>query len=147
MKLLIAAIGKAKPSPELSLFQEYVKRMAWKVTLKELDVRPASKEKEAEKLLAACEGYARLVALDETGRQFTSPQFARQLGEWQQAGHSSLAFVIGGADGLHESVRARAQLVWALGSLTWPHMLVRALLAEQLYRAQSILSGHPYHRI
>ena len=147
MKLLIAAIGKAKAGPELQLYHDYVKRLSWKVTLKELDVRPASKEKEADKLLSACEGYARLIALDETGKQFSSPQFAQQLGAWQQAGHSSLAFVIGGADGLHESVRARAHLVWALGSLTWPHMLVRALLAEQLYRAQSILSGHPYHRV
>ena len=147
MKLLIAAIGKAKPSPELELYNDYVKRLPWKIALQEFDVRPASKEKEAEKLLAACKNYHRIIALDETGKQFTSPGFAKHLSGWQQQGHSSFAFIIGGADGLDESVRAAAHLCWSLGSLTWPHMLVRGLLAEQLYRSYSILTNHPYHRV
>jgi 23S rRNA (pseudouridine1915-N3)-methyltransferase len=146
MKLLIVAIGKAKPSPELQLYLDYTKRLPWKVECKEFDVRPASKEKEAEKLLVACTGYNRVIALDETGRQFTSPEFAKQLGSWQQQGHSSFAFIIGGADGLDASVRKAAHLTLSLGSLTWPHMLVRGLLAEQLYRSYSILTNHPYHR-
>ena len=146
MKILIAAIGKAKPSPELQLYADYVKRLPWKITCQEFDVRPASKEKEAEKLLAVCVGYSRIIALDEAGKQFTSPEFAKQISGFQQQGHSSFAFIIGGADGLSDSVRKSAHLIWSLGSLTWPHMLVRGLLAEQLYRSYSILNNHPYHR-
>jgi len=146
MKLLIAAIGKLKPSPELQLYNDYMKRLPWKIALGEFDVRPASKEKEAEKLLAACRGYSRIIALDETGKQFSSPAFAKQLSTWQQQGHSSFAFVIGGADGLDASVLEASDLVWSLGALTWPHMLVRGLLAEQLYRSYSIITNHPYHR-
>lgn len=147
MKIAINAIGKAKASPELQLYHDYVKRLPWKITLSEFDVRPPSKEKEAEKLLAACKGYDRIIALDETGKQFTSPDFAKHLAGWQQQGHSSFAFVIGGADGLDQSVLKVAHLTWSLGRLTWPHMLVRGLLAEQLYRSYSILTNHPYHRV
>jgi 23S rRNA (pseudouridine1915-N3)-methyltransferase len=146
MKLLIAAIGKARASPELQLYSDYIKRLPWKVECREFDVRPADVKKEAEKLLTACAGYDRIIALDETGRQFTSPEFAKQLGSWQQQGHSSFAFIIGGADGLDASVRKAAHLTLSLGSFTWPHMLVRGLLAEQLYRAHTIITGHPYHR-
>lgn len=146
MKVLVAAIGKAKASPEQALTAEYMRRLPWKAACREFDIRPADKEKEAAKLLAACEGYARIVALDESGRDLSSAEFAAQLGRWQQQGHGSAAFIIGGADGLSPRVLKEAHLVWSLGRVTWPHMLVRALLAEQLYRAHSILSGHPYHR-
>lgn len=139
MKLLIAAVGKARPSPEQQLYHDYIKRLPWKVTLKEIDPkRPA--------LLEACKGYDKLIALDESGKMLSSREFAGQLKTWQQQGHSSFAFIIGGADGLDKETRESAHLVWSLGKVTWPHMLVRALLAEQLYRAHSIISGHPYHR-
>ena len=97
-------------------------------------------------LLDACKGYERIVALDESGKTLSSREFADTLKNWQQQGNSSFAFVIGGADGLSEAVLKKSHLAWSLGRVTWPHMLVRALLAEQLYRAHSILSRHPYHR-
>ena len=150
MKLLIAAVGKAKPSPEQQLFIDYTKRMPWKISLKEVESKQADlgkrKAHEAELLLAACEGYNHMIALDETGKNLNSRELAATISTWQQNGVSSLACIIGGADGLHDSVRARAQLLLSFGRLTWPHMLVRAMLAEQLYRAHSIISGHPYHR-
>ena len=86
------------------------------------------------------------VALDEHGRQLDSLAFARRLGEWQDQGRSEIAFLIGGPDGLAPSLLEQADAVIALGSMTWPHRLVRVLLAEQLYRASAILAGHPYHR-
>ena len=86
------------------------------------------------------------MALDERGRSLSSAAFADYLGRRRDEGVADLAFVIGGADGLAERVRSRADLVLSLGAPTWPHLLVRGLLAEQLYRAQSILAGHPYHR-
>ncbi len=150
MKVMFAAIGKAKASPEHQLYLDYTKRLPWKIESREFDVKlenPSQrKTKEAEHLLAACKGYGRMVALDESGRPLSSREFADSLKNWQQQGYSSVAFVIGGADGLDDSILKQANLVWSLGRVTWPHMLVRALLAEQLYRAHSILTNHPYHR-
>ncbi|MFW0777547.1 MAG: 23S rRNA (pseudouridine(1915)-N(3))-methyltransferase RlmH [Rickettsiales bacterium] len=147
MKILIAAIGKAKTaSPEHQLFLDYTKRLPWKVECKEFDVRPADKAKEAEKLLAACEGYDRIIALDETGEVLSSEVFADKMQSWQQKGYSSFAFIIGGADGLDDKVHRCAHTLWSFGKVTWPHMLVRGLLAEQLYRSYSIMTNHPYHR-
>jgi 23S rRNA (pseudouridine1915-N3)-methyltransferase len=86
------------------------------------------------------------VALDEAGRQLDSAGLARRIARWQDQGHGTLAFVIGGPDGLASSVLDRAEATLAFGRMTWPHRLVRVMLAEQLYRASTILSGHPYHR-
>lgn len=149
MRVVIAAIGKAKAGPERTLFEEYVKRLPWKITLKEMDVKktlpPARRmEEEAKLLLAACDGVDRLVALDERGETLSTRELAATLKRWQQEG--SVGFVIGGADGLDGAVRKRADLVLSFGRLTWPHMLARAMLAEQLYRAQTVIAGHPYHR-
>lgn len=151
MKILIAAIGRMKDgSPESQILKEYQKRLAWKMTVKEFDIKhadtPSRQQKEAEALLGACEGYEKLIALDERGKNLKSREFAAQFSSWQQQGISSVAIVIGGADGLAESVRKKAHLTLAFGSATWPHMLVRAMLAEQIYRAASILENHPYHR-
>jgi 23S rRNA (pseudouridine1915-N3)-methyltransferase len=107
---------------------------------------PELKRLEADKLLAQIPKNAVLVALDERGESLDSGTFAQRLGAWRDAGRADLAFVIGGADGLDEEVRRRADLLLSFGRLTWPHMLVRGMLAEQLYRAQQILAGHPYHR-
>jgi 23S rRNA (pseudouridine1915-N3)-methyltransferase len=90
---------------------------------------------------------ARLVALDERGRSLPSEAFAKLMGGWRDQGVGLAAFVIGGADGLDRAVTERADLLLALGPMTWPHQLVRVMLAEQIYRADSILAGHPYHRI
>ena len=97
-------------------------------------------------LLAAVPQGARLVALDERGKNLDSPAFAALMGRWQDDGLGDLAFAIGGPDGLSPAVLERADLTLSLGPMTWPHLLVRVLLVEQLYRAQSILDGHPYHR-
>ena len=96
--------------------------------------------------MAAVPEGATVVVLDEGGRTLTSAAFARRIGGWRESGVRDLAFLIGGTDGMDESVIGRADLVLSLGSMTWPHLLVRGMLAEQIYRAQTILSGHPYHR-
>lgn len=150
MKITIAAIGKAKASPEQTLYNDYIKRLPWKVACKEFEVKLDSvekkKAKENELLLGACKGMERIIALDESGKNLSSREFADQLSKWQQQGCSSLGFIIGGADGLEPATFKSAHLVWSFGRVTWPHMLMRTLLAEQLYRAHSLLSNHPYHR-
>jgi len=144
MRVLIAAIGKAKASPESQLYADYIKRLKWKVSVREFAA--ADKAREGEMLLDVCKGYDKIIALDESGKALSSREFAQSLGGWQQQGSSSFAFIIGGADGLDEAVLKKANLIWSLGRVTWPHMLMRALLAEQLYRAWSLLNNHPYHR-
>lgn len=104
------------------------------------------KQREGERLIAAVPTGARVVALDERGKSLDSPAFAALLKRWQDEGVGDLAFVIGGAEGLSGALLARADLTLSFGPMTWPHLLVRVLLAEQLYRAQCILDGHPYHR-
>lgn len=152
MHVTIATIGKAKANTLYSqLYDEYVKRLPWTVVLREMEEKKPlpveqRKEREAELLLEACAGAHRLIALDERGKDMTSLAFAKHIGDWQQGGDSRLAFIIGGQDGLHGSIRQKADLVLGFGKLTWPHMLVRPLLAEQIYRAYTILANHPYHR-
>lgn len=150
MKILIAAVGKAKASPEQRLYEDYIRRLPWKTQLKECDAKLADtarrKTRESELLLDACRHYDRLISLDEKGKPLSSIAFTDQLKRWQSQGSSSFAFMIGGSDGLDQRALKGSHLVWSLGGVTWPHMLVRALLAEQLYRAHSIMTGHPYHR-
>ena len=102
--------------------------------------------READLILAALPAEARLIALDERGAPWSSRDLAEQIGGWRDRGVATLAFAIGGADGLGSAAVERADAVVALGAMTWPHLLVRVLLLEQLYRAQQILAGHPYHR-
>jgi 23S rRNA (pseudouridine1915-N3)-methyltransferase len=97
-------------------------------------------------LLAAIPDKAKIIALDERGTSLTSVQLAKKIETWRDEGFADMAFLIGGADGHDPSIRDKADLILNLGTLTWPHMLVRVLIAEQLWRAHSILSGHPYHR-
>ena len=97
-------------------------------------------------LLAAVPADAAVVALDESGQALSSRALAARIGRWRDDGRGCIAFLVGGADGLDDAVCARADLVLSFGKATWPHMLARAMLAEQLYRAQQILAGHPYHR-
>ena len=151
MNITIAAVGKAKPGPERDLFASYTARLPWRVDVKEIEIKKemavdVRRAREGEALLAAVPDGARIVALDERGKSQTSEAFAKRLGIWRDDGVRAVAFLIGGADGLDESLRKRADMVVSFGALTWPHMLVRALLAEQLYRAHTILTGHPYHR-
>jgi len=151
MHIFIAAIGKFKSGPEQALYEHYAKRVPWKMTLKEFDIKkPQSvlqrKEQEAELLLTACKTAEYLIALDEKGKELTSTAFAGHLQKVRDRDARTIAFIIGGADGLHETVLARVQLTLSFGRITWPHLLVRGLLAEQIYRAHTILNHHPYHR-
>ena len=155
MRMTLIAVGRAKPGPVRDLYEHYAERLGHGplggLRLKEVEERrPLAavqlKRREAELLRAARPKGARLVALDECGKALTSGDFAALLARWRDDGVQDLAFAIGGADGLDASVREAAALTLGLGPMTWPHLLTRALLAEQLYRAQSILMGHPYHR-
>lgn len=155
MKITLAAIGRAKAGPESDLFALYRERLPWPITLVEKDVKSTQhsaanvaqrKAQEAEFLLHSVRGCACVIALDERGRDLGSEAFAQWIGRHKDQGVGHIGLIIGGADGLDETVRTRAQLVWSLGRLTWPHMLVRGLVAEQLYRAYAILHNHPYHR-
>lgn len=151
MEVVLAAVGRAKKGPERALFDHYVGRLKTPLVLKEVEEKrplPAAQrmEREGALLLACVPPGARVVALDERGKALPSQAFAYQLTAWRDQAVPAVAFLIGGADGHAPDVRARADLLLGLGAMTWPHMLVRALLAEQLYRAQSIQDGHPYHR-
>ncbi|WP_299396245.1 23S rRNA (pseudouridine(1915)-N(3))-methyltransferase RlmH [Pelagibius sp.] len=151
MRITLTAVGRAKAGVTRDLFDHYRTRLRWKLTLKEVEERrPLApdllREQEGELLLAALPRGAKVIALDERGKDFSSAEFAGLLGRWQDDGVQDLAFMIGGAEGLSEPARQAADVILRLGRLTWPHMLVRGLLAEQLFRAESILSGHPYHR-
>lgn len=151
MRLLIAAVGRLRAGPHRDLYADYMGRLPWTAELREFEAATSRsaverQRREAELLLGALPPDALLVALDPRGRQLTSEDLAKRIGQWRDGGIGTLAFAIGGADGLDDRVRQKAQLVLSFGSLTWPHMLVRVMLAEQLFRAASILSGHPYHR-
>jgi len=152
MRVQVHAVGRMKAGPEQALLDHYRKRLPFPLEIVEIDDRKFSSAgdarlaEEAEALLAGLPAGAPVVVLDETGKARSSRELADRLGAWRDEARQPVVFVIGGADGLHESVRARADLVLCFGRLTWPHMLVRALLAEQIYRAHSILAGHPYHR-
>jgi len=153
MRIAIVAVGRLKSGALADAFADYAKRLkSGRVELQLIEVeerrRLAGAElmaREAALLSAAIPRGTRLIALDGRGKPMSSEAFAAQLGRWRDGG-DALAFVIGGADGLDASLRDRADMILSLGAMTWPHMLARVMLAEQLYRAQSILSGHPYHR-
>jgi len=151
MRLKVAAVGHWKAGPEHSLYEHFARRITFPLELKEVEEKkklppPALIRREGELLLAEAPKGAVVVALDERGKPFSSVAFAKRLGRWRDDGVRDLVFLIGGADGLDEMVRRKAALTISLGQMTWPHLMVRAMLAEQIYRAQAILSGHPYHR-
>lgn len=151
MRVEIVAVGRARAGPELALYESYVRRIRWDLTLREVEEKrrlPAEqlKEREGELILSAIPRDAAVLALDEDGRSVSSIEFARLVADIRDEGRACVVFVIGGAEGLSVPVRDRADLLISFGRQTWPHMLVRAMLAEQIYRTQQILAGHPYHR-
>lgn len=137
LKLSIIAYGKAGRGPEAELVERYVKRIPWGAGVTELAERAA---------LPSAPPGSRTVVLDERGAALSSEALARRLGQWRDEGVREVRFLLGPAEGHLQDTRDTADLVLALGPATWPHLLARAMLAEQLYRAWSILSGHPYHR-
>jgi 23S rRNA (pseudouridine1915-N3)-methyltransferase len=159
MRIILAAIGKARGAPEQELCDLYCERaraFGPKLGFSKLEFVLADTSRagsadtrmneEAEKLAAKLLGASHRIVLDEKGRTMTSEDFARHLAKLRDRGTRDLAFIVGGPDGLAKSLREGADERLAFGPQTWPHLLVRAMLAEQIYRAFSILSGHPYHR-
>ncbi len=151
MRFAIVAVGRLRPGPERILFDHYAGRIRWPLAVHEVEERrPLPIERlvarEGELLRAACPKGAKIIALDGSGKALTSEALARRFGAWRDEAIGDVALVIGGADGLDRSIVAAADMVLSFGAVTWPHLLMRALVAEQIYRAQQILAGHPYHR-
>lgn len=155
MRLSIVAVGRMRAGPEKMIVDDYLKRFdrsgrslgLGPVRVVEVDDRKGGgMAAEAKLLHRALPNDALIAVLDERGQIESSPQFAKRIAGWRDQGQSDLAFVIGGADGIDMSLRQQARFSLSFGKMVWPHMLVRVMLAEQLYRAASILSGAPYHR-
>ena len=150
MQLSIVAIGKGRASPENVLTRSWLSRLKPAGQIIEIESKlptgPKRTEDEAQRLLRAIPDGAALVVLDPRGEDYSSEEFAAMIGRWRDEGFKSAFFAIGGADGHANIVHQKANHTIALGRATWPHMLFRAMLAEQLYRANAILAGHPYHR-
>ncbi|MEO8243072.1 MAG: 23S rRNA (pseudouridine(1915)-N(3))-methyltransferase RlmH [bacterium] len=156
MRLHVCAVGRLRAGPERVLADDYYERfdrtgrpfgLGPVVEHEVEDKKRGGMAAEAELLARAVPAGALLVTLDERGRVMSSPDFAGLLGTWRDGGRQDVAFVIGGADGIDPGLRARAEASVSFGAMVWPHMLVRVMLAEQLYRAATILAGGPYHRV
>ena len=156
MRVHVVAVGRLRTGPELALIQDYLQRfdrtgrahgLGPALVHEVEDKKSGGMEPEAVLLLRAIPAGALICALDERGKVMFSPEFAGQLAGWRDGGVQDLAFVIGGADGIAPGLRDRADASLSFGRMVWPHMLVRVMLAEQLYRAATILAGGPYHRV
>lgn len=156
MRVHIVAVGRLRAGPELDLITDYLTR--FDRTGRALALGPANAIEVEDKKNAGMGAEAALIEraipsgalvciMDERGKLMTSPQFADTLADWRDKGRQDVAFVIGGADGLDPAFRERADAALSFGKMVWPHMMVRVMLSEQLYRAASILSGGPYHRV
>ena len=155
MRVKICAIGRLRGGPQAALIDDYLQRFdrtgralgLGPVTISEHEAKKGGgKAEEAALLKGAVPQGAKVIALDERGKLLSSPEFAMKLGDWRDDGCRDLAILIGGADGLSPDLRSRSDFTLSFGKIVWPHMLVRVMLTEQLYRAASILSGSPYHR-
>jgi len=152
MRLTIASIGKFRGGPLEALYAEYAGRLVWPLTLREVEEKKPLKGeqlkiREAELLMKTVPKGAKIIALHERGKEFGSVEFSTLLGNFADDGIQDVAFLIGGADGHCKTTLEEADNLVSLGKMTWPHLMVRGLLAEQLYRAHSILTKHPYHRV
>jgi 23S rRNA (pseudouridine1915-N3)-methyltransferase len=152
MKITIAAIGKIKTnSEENNLIKSYLKRIPWEIEIKELEEKrkldiKQLKQKEGELLLNEIKPGYILVALDERGKHITSQEFSDYLIKWRDNSGGRVSFLLGGANGHSEEVRQKSDFVLSLGKMTLPHMLARVVLIEQLYRAHTMITKHPYHK-
>lgn len=155
MKLLVVAVGHKMPDWITTGFKEYAKRMPREARIDLIEIKPEPRTTgknvtqimaaEAQRIFAALPQDALRIVLDEQGAHLSTKQMAQQMQAWMGSG-KDVAFIIGGADGLHESIKNNAQQQLSLSAMTLPHGLVRVMLAEQLYRAHSLLHNHPYHR-
>ncbi len=139
MHIRLYVRGRIGRTPEAELVDRYLARLPWPVTVVERPDRGGAP-------LPPMAGQGRTILLDERGSTLSSQDFADQIGRWRDDGVRELRFCIGAADGFDDAERAAADRLMAFGPMTWPHMMARAMLAEQLWRAASILAGHPYHR-
>ncbi len=155
MKITIAAVGRMKPGPERALLDDYIGRAGQAgralalgpFAVTEIDERKArDRSTQSARLIEAIPPGATAIALDERGKSLSSPDFAHLLASLRDRGAGAAVFLIGGADGHDDALRTRAGRLISFGPMVWPHMLARVMLAEQFYRAVSILSGGPYHR-
>jgi 23S rRNA (pseudouridine1915-N3)-methyltransferase len=151
MRLTLIAVGRAKAGPERDLFDHFSRRMTMPFELREVEEKKKLSElelkhREARLLNANIPKGAVRIAFDENGKDLTSREFANTIGQWRDQSTRDAGFIIGGAGGLDANLLKKCDLIMCLGKQTWPHMLVRSLVVEQLYRAQCILAGHPYHR-
>lgn len=151
MKITILAVGRCGKSAEGELIKRYIERTPWKITIKEVEERrpikgEGRKKSEAAMLLAALPKNAYIIALDERGKNQNSTAFAKTISQAAENGFDHIAFIIGGADGLSSDVLNKAHIKLSFGAMVWPHMMVRAMLCEQVYRAWAILNRHPYHK-
>lgn len=152
MKVRLVLVGRSERGMVSDGVDHYLGRLSRSFAVEQVVLSEAGKGEpayqqrvESERILAALKPGERIVVLDQRGKALTSPQFADRLGSWRDQGVRQVAFVIGGAYGVTDAVRGRADLVLALSAMTFPHQLVRVLFAEQLYRASAILQGSPYH--
>ena len=150
MKITVIAVGKARKGPETGLIAEYSKRLPWQLSFIEVEEkRPLSKTEkmasEGNKLLAAMPKGNFAIAMDRGGKTLSSEEFAKSIEKWSE-NHQGVTFLIGGADGLSQAVLSQADFKLSFGPMTWPHLLARTMLVEQLYRAYAIRKGHPYHK-
>ena len=150
MNIEILAVGRMKDSAQRELFDSYLRRMEWNVSVKELESKHKDPQKiqkdESEQLEKALKKEAFKIMLDERGKSFKSRAFAQKFQNLQNEGHPHIQFILGGADGLTDTIRQKSDLLLSFGQQTWPHMLARIMLLEQIYRSQQILKNHPYHR-
>jgi len=146
----IIAVGKLSKGPLFDLAQDYCKRIQWSLSIYEIESKhkdtKKAQEDEALKILDKVENNAFVVVMDERGNGLKSLDFAKTIKNLQNSGENHIQFIIGGADGLTDDVRNQANLLLSFGQQTWPHMMARVMLLEQIYRSQQILAGHPYHR-
>ena len=152
MNIILCAIGRSRLSPEKVLFDHYLKRIRWSFKTHEIiEKRKLPKKNllrnEGKQILEKIPQCAPIILLDEKGDNLSSFEFSNKLCGWNALGCRDIAFVIGGKAGVDPEIFKKANLILSFGKVTWPHMLVRVLLAEQVYRAQSISEGHPYHEI
>lgn len=155
MRVHLSAVGRLRRGPEKDLFDDYIQRFdrtgrglgLGPLSLSEVEAKTSNMAQEADLLAKSIPDGAMILTLDERGSTWDSVAFSKHLANWRDDGTQVLSIVIGGADGIDPSLRSRAQASLSFGKMVWPHMLVRVMLAEQLYRAASILAGKPYHRV
>ncbi|MEP5760898.1 MAG: 23S rRNA (pseudouridine(1915)-N(3))-methyltransferase RlmH [Litoreibacter sp.] len=156
MRVQICAVGRLKSGPELDLIRDYSKRFdrtgralgLGPISIVEVEDRKGGgMANEGKLLLASVPKGAKVIAMDERGKTMSSPEFSDVIARFRDNGASDLSIIIGGADGISNDVKERADVTLSLGKMVWPHMLARTMLSEQLYRAASILAGAPYHRV